>query len=395
MEISTLKKHPIDKLKEKLEKATLTWDESIQRSGGAWNRKQQSELIHSILANYYIPSMCFLKQGEIMGKKKMEVVYSVLDGKQRLTTIFKYMDEKGYPLHKETPAVEKRDGSVVEIAGKKFSELDEELQNIIKNFHPEIIVVDSYTEEEAEILFYRLNNGTPLTKIQQSRAVLGGSGANFVNTLLEMDFFKKCNLTSYQVSREDNLGAVMQAIMLMDESYQWQGIGAKDITLYCEKLRDDFGIELQCEIVKTLKWMSEVFSNENIMENIPIPQTSKRSPKKIVVPFLKKRDLTSIFYVSHELCKYNVDYGNVLRFFDEFFDESCETFKNVYEEEYCKDGTTHKGKVDGRNETLLKAAMESHYFDLSEGNRREDNILEEAKANLNEDGFISREYILG
>lgn len=377
----------ISQMRKMLKEGTLTWNESIQRCGNVWTPKQKSDLIHSVLADYYIPSICLLeklKYDESEGKD--ESFYSVIDGKQRLSVIFDFMDD-GFKLAKGTPSIKNSEGEEVVLAGKKFSELDKETQGDIKKYKPNIVSLKGWTKEESEVLFYRLNNGSPLTKVQQSRAMLGGEGAAFVNCLLEMDFFKKCKFTTFQKRREDNLGVVLQALMLMDDSYEWQGMGAKEIANYCEYLSDNFSVELQCEILDTLKLLSDIFTDDNIEANLEYAKTTSG------ISFLTKINLTSIMYVACELSKYNVDVQGALIFFDEFFREGSNDLEEY--QKYCGDGTVSKAKVNGRNETLLEAARASQYFDLSDGNRKYSNTLEDVKPILNEEGFIPREYILG
>ncbi len=380
-------KFKIIDLKNMLNDGTLTWDESIQRCGNVWTPKQKSELIHSILAEYYIPSICMLRSmGYDETQEKDVSYYSILDGKQRLSVIFNYMED-GFKLHKTTPSIKDVDGEEVVLAGKKFSQLPKEIQGDIKKFKFSIVSLEECTPQEVEMMFYRLNNGSPLTKVQQSRALLGGEGAAYVNSLLEMNFFKKCKVTTFQKRREDNLGVIFQSLMLMDESYQWKTLGATEIANYCEHLRDNFSVEMQCEIFNTIKLLSEIFTDENIEANL------RYAKKESVVSFLTKINLTSIVHVARELSKYNINVESALMFFDDFFREDSSDLEEFHK--YCGDGTVSKAKVNGRNEVMLEAAKASQYFDLSEGNRRYDKTLEEVKPILNEAGFIPREYILG
>ena len=71
-------------------KDTLNFNHPIQRKGGVWSIDAASSLIHSILMNslYPIPSLYCLKEMNEKGK----YTYSILDGKQRLTNIFSFID---------------------------------------------------------------------------------------------------------------------------------------------------------------------------------------------------------------------------------------------------------------------------------------------------------------
>lgn len=83
----------VKNLKTQYEKGTLKFDNPVQRAGGQWNIMQKSMLIHSMLASYPIPSVYLLKENTDDG-----VVYDVLDAKQRLTSVFEFIDGE-YPLH--------------------------------------------------------------------------------------------------------------------------------------------------------------------------------------------------------------------------------------------------------------------------------------------------------
>ena len=59
-----------------------------------------------------------------------------------------------------------------EIAGKYFSELDEYLQEKLRDTEISVIMLIDATDEEIEEQFFRLNNGTALTKDQKTRVML-------------------------------------------------------------------------------------------------------------------------------------------------------------------------------------------------------------------------------
>lgn len=99
--LSTLKKW-------KDEKDTLHFDLAYQRHQGMWGQIQKSMLVWSILADSYIPPIVLVKADEdkVDEKGKSMSVYSVLDGLQRLSNLFDFLDNK-YQLHGSTPDVRK------------------------------------------------------------------------------------------------------------------------------------------------------------------------------------------------------------------------------------------------------------------------------------------------
>ena len=339
----------VSNMMKQLKDETLTWDQSIQRGANAWSKEQKSSLIHSMLADMYIPSLCFLKEtvrNEEAGKD--DIVYSVLDGKQRLSVVFSFVNDE-YKLDKKTPTVE-IEGTTYEIAGKKFSGLEKDLQDIIKKYKFSISTLEGCTEKEIELAFFRLNNGTPLTNVQKSRAILGDKNAAIVNNLLTKDFFNNCNFTKLQRSKEDDLTVLLQGMMLADNRYDsWGNIGAKEISVYCEYLRDNFTEDFEKKITDTVDYLSEAF-DKDLIESLYNEELA------VVLKFTKRINLPIIFKVaadnmakvpSTEYIQFLVQFlGNE----DEYFAEELEAYKKA-----CGNGTVSKEKVNARIKALSAA----------------------------------------
>ncbi len=105
LSVSDLKRK-YDRLKNGITANTLKLDESFQRNGGIWGKKNKSLLIESVVLNIPIPSI-YLSEDK-------EGTLIVIDGRQRLSTLFDYMDDKfrlsGLSI-------------MSELNGKKFSQL--------------------------------------------------------------------------------------------------------------------------------------------------------------------------------------------------------------------------------------------------------------------------------
>ena len=103
----------------------------------------------SILADSYIPPIVLLKDKSGVDERgKDTFLYNIEDGQQRLTNLFSFMDD-GWTLHGATPVVE-YDGFEYDLAGKKFSELPEELQSAISQYRFSVQCLENYTMQEAE-----------------------------------------------------------------------------------------------------------------------------------------------------------------------------------------------------------------------------------------------------
>lgn len=109
-----------------------------------WDKVKQSALIESFLLNIPVPPI-FLAEDEY-GK------YSVIDGKQRITSIFNFI-ELGHSLHK----LEK----FVEIENLTFGELPPQLNNALR-IRPYIRVITLLKQSDPQLkyeVFNRLNTG--------------------------------------------------------------------------------------------------------------------------------------------------------------------------------------------------------------------------------------------
>ena len=131
------------------EEKTLRCTLPFQRHAGVWNAYTKSSLIWSILSDSYVPPIVLLKDKAGEDSRNREVfTYEILDGQQRLTNIFSFIDD-GWALHSATPLVS-MDGFEYEVAGRKFSELEEELQN-----HYREIILN--VQKSAEVIVAKRN----------------------------------------------------------------------------------------------------------------------------------------------------------------------------------------------------------------------------------------------
>lgn len=125
-----------------------------------WDLPRKSLLINSMIEGYPIPAFYFGRRAD----KK----YEVFDGKQRSNAIYGFMNDE-YALSGDTPFVTDEEGIPYEIAGKRFSELEEWMQDAIKDYSLTIYYFEDITEDERAELFYRINNGKALTSIELVR----------------------------------------------------------------------------------------------------------------------------------------------------------------------------------------------------------------------------------
>lgn len=330
------------------DKHTLDFCHPIQRQSGQWDgdRLKKSLLIHSMLANYPVPPIYCLK--EAISEK--EYSYSILDGKQRLTTIFDYIDGR-YPLDADTPSVVIDDVSY-ELGGKYFTDLDLECQQELLRFKFTIYGFEDADDDLIEEIFFRLNNSTPLSKPQKSMALTGVHNATFIKSILSDRFFSEiCQFSALQRRKSDDLCALLQAMMLLDNrymGYEFSSISAEETMRYASHIKNNYSEAQKERLYDIIDYLEKAFPEKDKM--------------------LKKINIPIVMLVADSAMGSNYDpIKNIYRvgpmyfrqWFSYFFNECYEEYK-----QYCSSGSIKKEKTLKRIEIMETSLMD--YFELRE-----------------------------
>lgn len=239
----------------------------FQRHSGMWSPILKSNLVWSMLADSYIPPIVLLKDKRGEDSKGKDIFgYQVLEGQQRLiTTLFPFLNDE-WALHGSVEPVEV-DGFTYDIAGKKYSELEEELQDIIKNYRFTVQAIENYTMEEAEKLYFNINSGVALSAMQKGKAKLGTELIEFLNTLLAGSFFMQgINITEKQALKEDDLLMLMQGMALLDmknTGRDFKTISASAMLGYAESIRGSYSEDAQQTLMEIVDYLDKAFPTKN------------------------------------------------------------------------------------------------------------------------------------
>lgn len=149
----------IDTLVSRIRNGELDLQPEFQR-GEIWDRKRQQRLIDTVLRNWYVPAVHIVEthDGEV-----------VLDGQQRLAAIRDFYDDK-FPVDGK---VEPLNETVLELHGKKYSQLDPSIQRAIGRFVVPMVRLSDYDPAEPNELFFRLNQSYNLTPPEKRNALHG------------------------------------------------------------------------------------------------------------------------------------------------------------------------------------------------------------------------------
>lgn len=334
-------------------KNTLQMDHVIQRQSGQWEgeRLKKSLLIHSLLANYPVPPIYCLK--EAVSEK--DYSYSILDGKQRLTTTFDFIDGR-YPLDMETPSVT-IDEVTYELGGRYFTDLDAECQEEILRFKFTIYGFEDADDDLIEEIFFRLNNSAPLSKPQKAMPLCGVENAKFIKSLLADRFFSDiCQFSALQRRKSDDMCTLLQSMMLLDsrhEGYEFSSISADEIMRYAAHIKNNYSEEQKERLYDIIDYMEKVFPEKDKML------------KKINIPIVMLTAGTAMGN-NYDSTKgiYRVGPMYFRQWFSYFFDECYEDYK-----QYCSSGSIKKEKTLKRIEVMESSLKK--YFELEETEKPE------------------------
>lgn len=140
----------------------INFDNPIQR-GIVWNKKDSSLYIHSLLYSILIYQKPFLVS-------KKEYGYDVLDGKQRGTTLIKYINNEFALTGLQNEPLIMVKGEPYQINGKFFKQLPEALQMEILDFEIEMAMLEDAPIEIEALFFERSNSGRAMAKIDLARS---------------------------------------------------------------------------------------------------------------------------------------------------------------------------------------------------------------------------------
>ena len=170
----------IDSLHKKYRKGRLNIQPEFQRQF-VWDKVKSSRLIESALLEIPIPIIYLSEEQD--GKE------NVIDGQQRLTAFFSFIDGK-FPDNKDF----KLSGLKVftELNGMKFNQISEELQEKITTYKVRVIKFKKESDNDLQFeIFARLNTGSvPLNDQELRNCVYRGKFNDLIKELSQDKDFK-------------------------------------------------------------------------------------------------------------------------------------------------------------------------------------------------------------
>lgn len=138
------------------------WLNPDYQRGEVWTKSQKQLLIDSLLNNIDVPKV-YLRE-----IKKGTYEFEVVDGQQRLRSVFEYLNGE-FAIDEDADPIE---GDVV--AGKTFDRLGTHVQIELTSKSLDVTHLVDYSDDDVEDMFLRLQNGTPLNAAEKRHAWSGG-----------------------------------------------------------------------------------------------------------------------------------------------------------------------------------------------------------------------------
>ena len=372
----------------------------VQRQAGVWPDDKKSLCIHSVMYGYSL--------GLFSAVEKNNILYNIVDGLQRITTTNDYQLDK-FALKLNTPDLEleydvdtkieslpeytqkdsyykdvlNEETKLMEnkifykIAGKKFSELPEELQKEIRDYNITIYVYKNMTYAEIDEFFYRTNNNLPLTKMEKTRSKAGNI-RGFLDNVAKTPFFvEKINVSDSVRKHRAEEQIVLESMMLFEQELDssFQGKAIEDYTIKLNAT--GISKETQDFILKTCEYLNEAIAEKmKILNKKHIPMVmycAYNAFQDGVAPSIFGLWLTDFFekkIPEYELAALNGpskpasitkrfqimndDYANCIDDYElvDDVDESGEATENTGTEELDANNATQESETNNFNENI-------------------------------------------
>lgn len=283
----------------------IKFDNAVQR-GYEWDKKRGSLLIHSLLSGFPVPAFYSVKGED--GK------YDMLDGKQRMTTLFKFYS--GEFALTDIPGVSTIVGDVemeVDLNGMKYEELDEDIRDNLDSAMLTVYYFDGITDDEIAEMFFRLNNGKAVSSSVTTRVRAKSKG--IIKELGQNELFKMA-LSQKALESYTNEDIVIKALYVLSGA---DNLETKNIRKWISEteITEKFALDLACcfERLKVAaeaiqkddkKIAKKILTKTHMLSLIPFIQKSRKDKvkDKVLISWLKTfygpADKTSVSYKYNE-----------------------------------------------------------------------------------------------
>lgn len=301
----------------------LTFDNAVQR-GLVWDSKRKSLLIHSLLMGYPVPPLYAAKADE---------GYDILDGKQRCNAFYEFVNDMFALDGVPEVSVTNDNGELeeVDINTLYFSEMEDQLQDAIKDYQIQLHYFEYITPDEISEMFFRLNNGKAMSAIELTRCK--AQSMSMIKQIGEHELFKNA-LTEKALARYTNEDIVVKSYVLLHESEP--SLETKFIRPYMESIEmTDEDKEQMIQIY------DRILNVHSLIEE-----------KKVAKRLLTRTHLTSIVPIVWKSIEDGISEQDFAKWFSTFFAGKSRASIDQTYNDYAGSGSAKKENVRKRLEAI-------------------------------------------
>lgn len=353
----------IDKIL-KIEGASITWTckqivkmiegekisfKNIVQRSFVWEKHRMSELIWSIIMGYPIPPV-YAERGNSDNEKVK--VYDVLDGQQRSTTIYKFLnDEFALAELKPIPYLDENGNEQeIDISGLKFTELEEELQDIIKDATITVKYFDHLEQNQKAEMFRRLNNGKPLST--KARTLASSKDIEGLLDIGSHQLFEEM-LTEKSRTNKNQAVIVMKAWAMLNQDINEVSFASKDFNPMIE----------ETEVTDT-----EKLELNNVFDFVVATheELKAKAHKKVAKKLHTETHLVSLIPYFKEAMDKDISEGMMAEWVIDFFMVNNDSKEYEEYEAACSNGVARNASIVARHNALGKSFNEFFKVENSE-----------------------------
>lgn len=365
-----------------MKKNNINFRCAVQR-GYVWDIGRQSLLIHSLLKGDIIPPL-FIRRFANDSNQKMEA----RDGQQRCTTIFRFINgqfklakipefNEGDKFDFRIPRGE--NGNLESINGLGWDDLTEDEKDKIKDATISIYYIDNATDEEADMIFFKLNNGKSLTNTELAR--VQAKSRDTIKELGTHEIFTKMFSENALINSSFDMVTKIWFMLNEDEP------NLMSSHIKGELKSIDITPEDTSRIVNILNFISSVY------DNISVAKIAKR--------ILKKTHFLSLIPIIDRAIEDDIVPARFIEFVESFYDGKSTkepTINAAYNENF-DNASASRSRIRVRHNALM-----NHYEKMYNGEKEdiystnladfEDDFKEEEEKGLNFDEVIAADDLL-
>lgn len=250
---------------EDMERGKISRDTLIQREINQWGSLLKSNFIYSVMINRPIGTIL-----TATGRSDTQnyAVNSLIDGLQRSTTIYDYVNNKFRLSSKLKPIrckfKDTESGEIISkeyaVAGKKFKQLPEILRDAILNYRLTICSYKGFSDSELDNILYCVNSGKAPTSYQKMRFALGSNVMRTIQPMCDSDLWED---VSGCTAKNDSILCSVIRIIMMYSLYECTNYGIAEMNKFIDGFDENMDMPTLTSVNELIEQFADIKNQMN------------------------------------------------------------------------------------------------------------------------------------